>query len=788
MFKTALRILVLFTLFNTLNLAQLTGSGTELDPYRIEDVNDFIAISLVDGPGVWFKQMNSLSLPGWGSLDIVGIYDGNNFTVTDFAYPLFQTVTGTVKNLNVIPPDRSHFVLEVGDGGKIQNCTVTIQDGVEVFFAGIAIISAGLIEDCRVIMEGTGQIAGTQVYNSGGIVGSQTGPNSIVRRCAVIGGAIRGGLLRGGIAGEAVRIEECLALTNVEKGYGFGNYTGGIAGKLLSSTDPAFHGSIEDSYFRGAVTGYFGTSDSAGQYRGGIVGYAMANTSITRCYTASLLIAQANSAPAIGYIESNVTVTDVFYDAEVQDYFNQLRALQFDGVNDHASIPLDLTAFPEEFTFEAWVYWAGGGPGQRVFDFGNDTLNYMYFTPSNGANVKFAITTTGLSGEQGIESSTPLTQNTWNHIAITIDTPSSTAKLYINGVLSDSNVALSPLPIDLGTTINNYLGRSQYFAGNYFNGKIDEVRIWSVALDKDTINEWKYRYVTEDHPNWANLVSYYKLNETSGDLIADEMNPDLDGLLLGDPSFVADLSAAPTDRGVAKWTSEMKDQSVFIAANYNTSVWSREDGYNDDYMYLLWEKNGLNPLPVELISFTARTTSSGITLNWETATEISNAGFEIERKTPGSDWQKIAFVEGHYTTNSPKYYSFTDSDRSILTGRVSYRLKQIDTDGTFEYSNTITVEAGTPSAFKLDQNYPNPFNPETVIGYSLPARGSAIAGEVNISVYNSLGEKVVTLVDGPQEAGNHQVTFNAKNLPSGIYFYRMISGNFTDTRKMMLLR
>ncbi|KAA0253008.1 MAG: T9SS C-terminal target domain-containing protein, partial [Chlorobiota bacterium] len=477
-------------------------------------------------------------------------------------------------------------------------------------------------------------------------------------------------------------------------------------------------------------------------------------------------------------------VTDVFWDVEAQDYFNQLRALQLDGDNDHASIPLDLTAFPEEFTFEAWVYWEGGVPGQRVFDFGNDTQTYMYFTPSNGANARFAITTSGEAGEQGINASSPLTPNTWNHIAITIDTPSTTAKLYINGLLTDSLAALTTFPGDLIFTYYNHIGASNDLVeGSFFNGKIDEVRIWSVALDKDTINEWKYRYVTPDHPNWANLVSYYKLNETSGTTIANQLDTLLYGTLSGGATFVTDLGASPIDRGVAKWTLEMKDDSVFIAANYQPSVWSREDGYNDGYMYLLWEKNGLNPLPVELISFTARATSAGITLNWETATEISNAGFEIERKTPGRDWQKIGFVEGHYTTNSPKYYSFTDPDRSILTGRVSYRLKQIDTDGAFEYSNTITVEAGTPSAFKLDQNYPNPFNPETVIGYALP-----VPGEVNISVFNALGEQVVTLVDGVHEAGNHQVTFNASNLPSGLYFYRMTSGKFTSTRKMILIR
>ncbi|MBN8545009.1 MAG: T9SS type A sorting domain-containing protein [Ignavibacteria bacterium] len=780
----ALRLLLLFTLFNKIIFPQLAGSGTESDPFLISDAGDFNYIREIDTTGIWFyKQTVNLELPGSGSMDIRGTYDGNNFTVSNFASSLFENVSGTVKNLNIVLATGSVFVHSVLDGGKVQNCTVTIPDSVGIYFGGIAITSAGLIEDCRVIMLGSGHITGTEVYSSGGIVGNQIGPNSVIRRCSVTGGKITGGLTRGGIAGEAVRIEQCLALTNVEVGPLSGSYSGGIAGKLLSSTSPAFNGLIEDSYFRGAVTGYNGTASFIGQFRGGIVGYAMENTSIIRCYTSSSLMARSNSAPAVGFVENNVTITDVLWDAEVQGYFNQLRALQFDGIDDHAIIPLDLTAFPEEFTIEAWVYWAGGDPGQRVFDFGNDTSGYMYFTPSYGGNPRFAITTSGVSGEQGINASAPLAQNTWNHIAITIDTPSTTARLYINGVLADSNEALAPRPFNLGATFNNYFGRSQFEADPYFNGMIDEVRIWSVALNKDTINEWKYRYVTSDHPNWGNLVSYYKLNETSGTTIVNQIDPVLDGTLFGEPAFTADLGAAPVDRGVAKWTSEMKDQSVFIAANYNTSVWSREEGYNDGYMYLLWEKNGLNPLPVELISFTARATAAGITLNWETATEISNAGFEVERKTPGSLWQKIAFIEGHYTTNSPKYYSFTD--QPSVNGTVFYRLKQIDTDGSFEYSAEIKVESGIPQEYSLSANYPNPFNPATTVDYSLP-----VGGFVSVKLYNSQGREVATIFNESKEAGYHSFTIDAAkySLASGVYFYRISAGNFTMTRKMLLLK
>ncbi|KAA0248974.1 MAG: hypothetical protein EDM75_13605, partial [Chlorobiota bacterium] len=220
---------------------------------------------------------------------------------------------------------------------------------------------------------------------------------------------------------------------------------------------------------------------------------------------------------------------------------------------------------------------------------------------------------------------------------------------------------------------------------------------------------------------------------------------------------------------------------LFKSTDYG-STWSKIGGtvnVNDNKVTLsgitsfsLWTAaDSDNPLPVELTSFTAKATGNSVTLNWETKTEIMNFGFEVERKTGNTEWEKIGFAEGHHTSNSPKYYSFTDQPKA--SGKILYRLKQIDTDGGFEYSSEVSVDMGLPTEFSLGQNYPNPFNPETVIRYALPARGSAIAGEVNIYVYNALGEKVATLVDGMQEAGNHEVSFKADNLPSGLYFYRM---------------
>lgn len=189
-----------------------------------------------------------------------------------------------------------------------------------------------------------------------------------------------------------------------------------------------------------------------------------------------------------------------------------------------------------------------------------------------------------------------------------------------------------------------------------------------------------------------------------------------------------------------------------------------------------------NPLPVELVSFSGSLRNDAIHLNWETATEVDNYGFEVERKTVKSDWLKIGFIDGHGTSNSPKYYSF--SDNTVQSGeKYLYRLKQIDGDGSFTYSNIIEISASAITGYTLEQNYPNPFNPETVIRFALP-----VAGDVKLEVFDIQGEKVTTITEGFHEAGVHSLKFNADGLGSGIYFYTLTSGERSLTRKLTIMK
>ena len=187
------------------------------------------------------------------------------------------------------------------------------------------------------------------------------------------------------------------------------------------------------------------------------------------------------------------------------------------------------------------------------------------------------------------------------------------------------------------------------------------------------------------------------------------------------------------------------------------------------------------PVPVELTSFSASSIGKNIKLSWNTATEVNNYGFEIERSVVKSEWNKIGFVNGNGNSNSPKNYSFVDD--KVSSGKYSYRLKQIDNDGQFEYSKTIEIDVNGVKKFELAQNYPNPFNPTTTIQFQLPQ-----TGWVKLTLYNILGQEIKTLVNEVKEAGTHTVNFDASELNSGVYIYRIESGSYTRTQKMTLIK
>ncbi|MCF8240495.1 MAG: T9SS type A sorting domain-containing protein [Melioribacteraceae bacterium] len=276
-------------------------------------------------------------------------------------------------------------------------------------------------------------------------------------------------------------------------------------------------------------------------------------------------------------------------------------------------------------------------------------------------------------------------------------------------------------------------------------------------------------------------------------------------------------------------TSGFTEDNLCLFRSDDGSTWTQEGGSCNSTTnqielsgidaFSMWTaSDDSSPLPVELTYFEGNATEDGVLLEWKTATEVNNYGFEVERTLnprlsfghplPGGKkkgWVKIGFVEGYGNSNSPKDYSFTNplnpNPNLTLTHASSlmYRLKQIDTDGSFEYSDIVEVTLNNelPAKFELFQNYPNPFNPTTTIKYTIPAltRPSDTLSpreregvRVSLTIYNTLGQQVATLIKRELAPGEHKVTFNAQNLSSGVYFYRLTVGDFTDIKKLSVIK
>ena len=205
----------------------------------------------------------------------------------------------------------------------------------------------------------------------------------------------------------------------------------------------------------------------------------------------------------------------------------------------------------------------------------------------------------------------------------------------------------------------------------------------------------------------------------------------------------------------------------------------------------LWETRVFGPdsvTPVEFSSLTAKANDGDVSISWITSTEINNQSFMVERKKEEGNFSDIGSVPGNGTTTKPHSYNYID--KSVSTGKYYYRIKQVDLNGLYSYSNTINVEVDWPKSFTLEQNYPNPFNPATNICFSVPEESF-----ITLKVYDILGNEVSTLVNEKKAQGNYTLKFNAVNLPSGIYFERIQAipigrqtGSFTDVKKMILLK
>ena len=263
------------------------------------------------------------------------------------------------------------------------------------------------------------------------------------------------------------------------------------------------------------------------------------------------------------------------------------------------------------------------------------------------------------------------------------------------------------------------------------------------------------------------------------------------------PPDSLEIRISTTDTSVASFTTILAAYDVNTFPNPDFGEYSLDlTGFANQDVYIAFKHFDVNGngmylddvsiaggvLPVELASFTALVSENDVTLSWITSTELNNSGFYIERRDSEYIWNDIGFVEGHGTTTEIHSYTFIDND--LASGIYNYRIKQVDFDGSFEYYElNQEIDIVALNTYTLSQNFPNPFNPETKIKFNLPS-----SAEIIIKVYDIRGKEIKTLINEYKQAGTYEVEFNASNLPSGVYFYKMISGSYSETKKMILLR
>lgn len=280
---------------------------------------------------------------------------------------------------------------------------------------------------------------------------------------------------------------------------------------------------------------------------------------------------------------------------------------------------------------------------------------------------------------------------------------------------------------------------------------------------------------------------YWVFTATGGSGYSYDITINYDEAQLGTVSPEADLRLAKSDNGGALYTPYLVAGTGAGEYELNTTANTiKVYGLTSFSTFAITDND--NPLPVELSSFTSSIDRRKVTLNWSTASEQNNSGFDIERKSAGAEnsWSKVGNVAGAGNSNATVSYNFVDNN--VNTGKYNYRLKQIDFNGNFKYYDLSSeVIVGVPSKFEISQNYPNPFNPSTKINFDLP-----YDSKVQIKIFDITGKEMAQIVNESRTAGYYTVQFNASALSSGIYFYQINatggSQSFVKTMKMVLVK
>jgi hypothetical protein len=927
-----------------------SGSGTSVDPYRIESLNNLAWLQNGSNSSAWdkyFKQtadIDASSTSLWNSA--AGFSPIGNTSVK---------FSGTYNgNGNIITGLTSNGGLYVGMFGLVNGATIENLGLVNESISGSQYVG-GIVGYCYGSFTLSKCFTTGTVYSgsywSGGLVGNHTA--GTISNCYSFANVSSGSNRAGGLVGEnSATITNCYSAGVVSAAY----YVGGLAGLSSGSVNNSFW----DTQTSGQSTSPAGTGKTTSEmttystfsdagwdflntwgmhsavnigypYLKGVTEITGSGSSAPTAVTSAASNISTTSAQVNGAVNSNSDTATVrfLYGTSSGSYTDSITASQsplvpWDSINvsstisglspsttyyvrvdasssleyvrgaevsfttnavptlsigadslltlngstQYVSVPDNSTLrLTDNVTLEAWVYPTKSSGNMTIVDKGN--YNYLFNIKPNGQS--------GLglynAGWGWIYSSGTVPLNQWSHVAVVFQTGTNGVKFYLNGTLLSQHTATGALTTNAGAFAIGKQAPGTCDC-NFFEGKIDEVRVWSVARTAQQIRETIYRTLTGTE---SGLISYWQFNEGAGTTAADSVGGN-HGTLVDSPAWAT--SPIPVGGGtssstssftsgtigigtVTLTTSDAFDNAVDITATQintapNSLPATSSTELNDRYWvvnafgtpgtfstslafvvpstftnngtasvssYNLYKRNSTSdgswilavsgasrvaidtvvfdgitsfsqftigtddPLPVEIASLNIQYRAPNVELRWKTASEVNNTGWEIQRLEGkwgnGSigEWVRTGFVEGGGTSNSPKEYSF--DDRNLKSGTYSYRLKQIDRDGKFKYSQNVEVHVGSvPNVFALEQNYPNPFNPATMICFTLEKPGLT-----TLKVFDAIGREVATLVNESLDAGvYHQKQFDGSTLSSGIYIVRLQNNGAHTLKKMMLLK
>jgi hypothetical protein len=425
------------------------------------------------------------------------------------------------------------------------------------------------------------------------------------------------------------------------------------------------------------------------------------------------------------------------------------------------------------------LYYIGGGTTSIT----TGTTDVYEYTPSTGSWVTKASLPIALSGHSAVcwgdsvifVIGGPYTGSGTNQ-NVQVFRPSSNTWVTLTGNLPAGQGRRTFALGISGNKIIMAAGYNTAFLKNVYVGTIgtDATQLtWSAAPDVPTV------YTGLSRPGAASYANFFFLvnGERGG---AGGYYDTTHVFNFSTNTWVGELNNIPFKRSniFNQVSTKLVNDTVkiFIPGGYGNVVSSGTGAVTDRFDVAAFTQI----IPVELVSFSYSLIGNDVILNWSTASETNNKGFEVQKSLDGKSFTQIGFINGNGTSTNLNQYSFIDNN---VSGTVYYRLNQIDFDGTSKLTNIIEVNTNSVVSYILKQNYPNPFNPSTSISYQIPERNF-----VSLKVIDILGNEVSTIVNEQQDAGMHKISFNASNLASGVYLYQLKVGNFVATKRMLLMK